>query len=292
MLEFTLQRAAAAERLNSNARPLARQHWQTSLASATLLISSPQHWQTSLASATLTSTSGPRPLTPDPWMITLTRAQVREVDRLAVERFEMSSLVLMENAGRGAADLLCSFEPSGVVVVCCGKGNNGGDGFVIARHLDLRGLAVRVLLFANPAELTGDAAANFRILKHCGVAIESFAPPVDPVHLAECLADAAWIVDALLGTGAVGEPRPPYADAIAAINNSGKPVLAIDLPSDLDCDTGAPSRNTIRAAHTATFVAAKPGFLVAGAGEFVGRLHVLNIGAPRQLVELVATLGQ
>ena len=91
----------------------------------------------------------------------LTRRQVREVDRRAVEDYGMSGLVLMENAGRGVADKLCELGVGGLVVVCCGRGNNGGDGFVIARHLDLRRIAVKVLLLAEPAELTGDAAANF-----------------------------------------------------------------------------------------------------------------------------------
>src|SRR5207249_245677 len=139
---------------------------------------------------------------------------------------------------------------------------NGGDGFVVARHLDLRRLPVSVLLFADPAELTGDAAANFQILKKCGVPIIEFADPVDVARLDGELARAAWIVDALLGTGATGEPRPPYDQAIARINAAGKPVLAVDLPSGLDCDTGQPARQTIRATHTCTFVAAKPGFFV------------------------------
>ncbi len=220
-------------------------------------------------------------------MVTLTRAQLREVDRLAIERFGMSGLVLMENAGRGVADVLCGLDPRGPIVICCGKGNNGGDGFVIARHLDLRGLSVRVLLFANPAELTGDAAANYHILKTCGAAIETFTVPVDAERLSQRLRDADWIVDALLGTGATGEPRSPYAEAIAAINASGKPVVAVDLPSGLDCDTGAAARNAVRAAHTCTFVAAKPGFFVPTAKPYVGQLHVLDIGAPRQILDLV-----
>ena len=99
------------------------------------------------------------------------------------------------------------------------------------------------------------------------------------------LAGAAWVVDALLGTGAQGEPRPPLAAAIDAINASGVPVLAVDLPSGLDCDTGQPAQNTIRAAHTCTFVAQKPGFLAAGAAAFTGPVTVVEIGAPRQLVE-------
>ena len=105
---------------------------------------------------------------------TQTRDQVRAVDRRAIDVYGFSGLVLMENAGRGVADVLCRLGIAGPVVICCGKGNNAGDGFVIARHLDLRGHAVRVLLWAEPEELTGDAAANFRILAKTDVPIEVF----------------------------------------------------------------------------------------------------------------------
>jgi NAD(P)H-hydrate epimerase len=219
--------------------------------------------------------------------LTLNREQSRLVDRLAAEEFGLSGLVLMENAGRGVADVLCGLGIAGPVVICCGKGNNAGDGFVIARHLDLRGHAVRVLLWAEPAELTGDAAVNFQILQKIAVPIEIFGDRRDPERLAELLADAAWIVDALLGTGARGEPRPPLDAVIDQLNAAAAPKLAVDLPSGLDCDTGLAARHTIRATETCTFVAAKPGFSVPGAEKYVGRLHVLNIGAPRQVLERV-----
>jgi NAD(P)H-hydrate epimerase len=215
----------------------------------------------------------------------LDRKQVREVDRRAVAEYGLSGLVLMENAGRGVADKLCQLGVDGLVLICCGKGNNGGDGLVIARHLDLRRLPVKVLLFADATELTGDAAVNFHIVQKCGVPIEVVLDPVDTARLDREFAPAEWIVDALLGTGATGEPRPPYDRAIARINASGKPIVAVDLPSGLDCDTGQPAANTIRAAHTCTFVAAKPGFFAVGADQFTGQVHVLDIGAPRKLVE-------
>ena len=101
------------------------------------------------------------------------------------------------------------------------------------------------------------------------------------------MADAAWIIDALLGTGARGEPRPPLDAVIDQLNAAPAPKLAIDLPSGLDCDTGIAARHTIRATQTCTFVAAKPGFFTPGAEQYVGRLHVLDIGAPRQVIERV-----
>ncbi len=194
--------------------------------------------------------------------LVLTRNQVRQLDRRAIQEYGISGLVLMENAGRGTADVLCGLlsKPSpigrgqgeGAVVIVCGKGNNGGDGFVIARHLGLRGIDVRVLLLADPKDLTGDAAANYQIIAKAGLRIVPFA--------ASEIAGATWLVDAMLGTGATGEPKPPLAESIDAMNASGVPILAVDVPSGLDCDTGAAAKHTIRASHTCTFVAAKPGF--------------------------------
>src|SRR5262245_25447385 len=187
----------------------------------------------------------------------LTRAQVREIDRRAIEEYGVPGVVLMENAGRGAAEVLLSLGVGGPAVICCGKGNNGGDGLVIARHLDNRGVGVRVLLFARPDELTGDAAANYRIIERSGL------PIVIEPDLGTLLAErsaATWVVDALFGTGLTGAVRPPFNGIIAAINGSGRPVLAVDIPSGLDCDTGLSPGPTVRAAHTVTFVAEKVGF--------------------------------
>jgi NAD(P)H-hydrate epimerase len=218
---------------------------------------------------------------------TLTREQSRRVDRVATEEFGLSGLVLMENAGRGVADVLCGLAVAGPVVICCGKGNNAGDGFVVARHLDIRGHVVRVLLWADPAELTGDAETNFRILKKTDLPLEIFGNCHDPQRLAALLAGGAWIVDALLGTGARGEPRAPLDAVIDQLNAAATPKLAIDLPSGLDCDTGMAARHTIRATETCTFVAAKTGFFATGAEKYLGRLHVLDIGAPRQVIDRV-----
>jgi NAD(P)H-hydrate epimerase len=224
---------------------------------------------------------------------TITRQQAREVDRRAIDEYGMTGLVLMENAGRGAVDLLCRLAENqpggrlGRVAVCCGKGNNAGDGFVMARHLDLRGTDVRVLVWADPAELTGDASANFQILRHTGVPIEVFGNRHDATRLAEQLVDVEWIVDALLGTGARGEPRSPLDAVIDQLNASAAKRLAVDLPSGLDCDTGAAAQHTIRASETCTFVAEKRGFMTPGAEQYTGRVHVLDIGAPRRLVEEV-----
>lgn len=219
-------------------------------------------------------------------MRTLNRQQVRDVDRRAIEEYGLPGLVLMENAGRGVADVLCREGIAGEVVICCGRGNNAGDGFVIARHLDLRGHAVRVFLWSDPAKLTGDAAANYAVIARAKLPIEVISADDDPVaRLSSALTGAAWAVDALLGTGATGEPRAPLDQVIEMLNASPVPILAVDLPSGLDCDTGVAARRTVRARITCTFVAAKPGFFTPGAEQYTGRVELLDIGAPRRLIE-------
>lgn len=215
----------------------------------------------------------------------LSREASRKVDQVAIEQFGMSGLVLMENAGRGCVDTLCALSIAGPVVVCCGKGNNAGDGFVIARHLDLRGFSAKVLLWCDPEAIGGDAKANFEILQKTDVPIIVFGEQHEPESLAEHLDGADWIVDALLGTGAKGDPRPPLDAVIQILNQQPAKRLAVDVPSGLDCDSGQPSAITFRADHTCTFVAPKLGFQSPAAQPFVGTLHVIDIGAPRQIVE-------
>jgi NAD(P)H-hydrate epimerase len=205
--------------------------------------------------------------------------------------YGLPGIVLMENAGRGVAEVLKGLGAAGPVAICCGKGNNGGDGFVIARHLDLAGIAVKVLLWADAAELAGDAGTNYRVAARGGLPIVEFGQGHDPQRLTGELARAEWIVDALLGTGARGEPRPPLGAVIDQLNASGVPILAVDVPSGLDCDTGVPARHAIRARHTCTFVAAKPGFLVPGAAAYTGRVHVVGIGVPRKVLDEVQAGG-
>src|SRR5262249_6738255 len=180
-------------------------------------------------------------------------------DRRASEEFGVPGVVLMENAGRGVAVQMRKYNPKRRrVVVCCGKGNNGGDGFVVARHLDNFGWPVKILLFAKPSELNGDAAVMFEIVKRSGVALEYI--PLDGLrtedHLNEELTmfDDGWLVDALFGTGLSGTVREPFARVIAAMNASPAPVLAVDIPSGLDCDTGQPLGITVRADVAVPFI--------------------------------------
>jgi NAD(P)H-hydrate epimerase len=215
----------------------------------------------------------------------LAREQVRALDRRAIQEFGLPGVVLMENAGRGAADVLLRLGVRGRVLICCGKGNNGGDGYVIARHLDNHHVPVRVLLFARPEELTGDAAVHYQVIARSGLDVQVWAGAVEEEALAAEIAAAEWVVDALFGTGLTGAVREPLDRVIAAVNGGRARVLAVDIPSGLDADTGQPLGPCVRAEHTVTFAALKKGFAEPAARAWLGQVHLVDIGVPRVLLE-------
>jgi hydroxyethylthiazole kinase-like uncharacterized protein yjeF len=216
----------------------------------------------------------------------LTSEQVRALDESAAREFRMPSLVLMENAGRSCADLLESLGIDGPVVIVCGRGNNGGDGLVLARHLDLRGYAVRIMLVGDFASCSPDAAANLAIVQRSRLPLCHIEElPRDESRLESALVGAAWIVDALLGIGARGNPRPPLAAVIERMNALPARKFAIDVPSGLDANTGQPGHPTFRADITCSFVAPKAGFQAPSAAHCLGEVRIADIGAPRTLVE-------
>ncbi|NLX57504.1 MAG: NAD(P)H-hydrate epimerase [Phycisphaerae bacterium] len=216
----------------------------------------------------------------------MTRDEVREFDRRAIEELGVPGLVLMENAGRQAADaaerMLRAAHGRRALIVA-GRGNNGGDGFVIARHLLTRGYEVHVLLAADPAQIVGDAATNLAVLEPLGIDVRRLPEAAATARAAVLLAteDADLVVDALLGTGLRGDVREPHLSAIEAMNASGRLILAVDIPSGLDADTGCPLGAAVMAHTTVTFAAAKTGFSSPEAREFVGELVVADIGVPR-----------
>lgn len=221
-------------------------------------------------------------------MTHLSRTAVREIDRRAIDEFGLPGIALMENAGRGAAERIHAHASPGTAVILCGKGNNGGDGYVIARHLELLGWQVAVLTAVPLADLSGDAAINAEVAKRSGIAISCLAD-ADQAQWREAIGKATVLVDALLGTGASNAPRGVIATAIEAINevrsaNDACTACAIDLPSGLDCDTGRAAGVCVRADLTVTFVAPKLGFKEPTAAPFLGRIEVVSIGAPACLL--------
>ncbi|MDD5308097.1 MAG: NAD(P)H-hydrate dehydratase [Deltaproteobacteria bacterium] len=218
----------------------------------------------------------------------MTRAQMREYDRLASARFGVPGIVLMENAGRGAARVAAAMVGGRRrVAVVCGPGNNGGDGFVAARHLAAMGFEVRVLLAAAREAIKGDALANLAILEASGEAIENASGAIAAPRLAEC----DLVVDALLGTGVSRKVEGPLADLIDAVNASGVRVLALDVPSGLDADTGRPCGVAVRATATCTFGHLKRGLVVHPGVDLAGRIHVVPLGAPAAVTEMAGIDG-
>jgi NAD(P)H-hydrate epimerase len=228
----------------------------------------------------------------------LNRHEARQVDRIAIDQYGISGLVLMENAGRDSARWILSHFPPGNVCILCGKGNNGGDGYVIARHIDAAKIDtdrskatepaaasnwnVRIVSVVDPAELVGDAAVNQNIAERSGIDI---TVAQTGQSLSDAMSHADIIVDCLLGTGASGDPRGPMADAIRIANASTAKRVAIDLPSGLDCDTGVTGDPTFQADATLTFVAPKIGFDTPAARQVIGRMVTIAIGVPSRLLE-------
>ena len=231
-------------------------------------------------------------------MPALTRQQSREIDRLAVEKYAMPSILLMENAARSAAEVILDvieelgeehyFKGEAVgVAILCGGGNNGGDGYAIARHLFNAGIEVAVFAVVHPEKLTGDAAAMAQIVRRMDLGPEFMLDADSVKSRAAELAEADILVDALLGTGFTGDVRGHLVDVIRLMNQlreDGATTVAIDVPSGLDCDTGRPSNATVEADVTVTFVAEKVGFTKPGAEKFTGRIVEADIGAPAQLL--------
>lgn len=210
------------------------------------------------------------------------RDEVRQVDSIAINEYGISGLVLMENAGRGAAERIAAWcDPADAVRILCGPGNNAGDGYVIARHLELLGFAVDLVALVPPEKLSGDASANAMIAQRSGIPI---ATAESVSELEQSINGNHVLVDCLLGTGAKGAPRGLYHDAVRLANATDRKRVAIDLPTGLDCDTGQPSEMTFRADLTITFVAAKDGFQNPDAAPFLGHVETVGIGVPRVLL--------
>lgn len=230
-------------------------------------------------------------------MLTLTRNQIRNVDRIAINELGIPGVVLMENAGRAVAEetlKLLAREPALLAAaVLCGGGNNGGDGYVIARHLHNAGVHVTVFHAAEPSRSGGDAAVNRTIVEKMGLPCRDILDSAQLAAAEPDLAKADVLVDALLGTGFSGDVRPHLAAIIRRCNalaQQGRKVVAVDVPSGLDCDTGRAADPTIRADLTVTFVAAKTGLLSDQAKAYADRVVVASIGAPPELIAKVRAL--
>lgn len=214
----------------------------------------------------------------------VTAEQMRELDRKAIEERGIAGLTLMENAGRAVADAayrMTEDVPERPIAIVCGCGNNGGDGFVASRHLADMGREVRVVLAAARSEVSGDARDNLLRLETSGIALDEIQ---DAAAAGQLITHAGLIVDALLGTGLSGKVRGLVGKLIEAINDSGKPVLAVDIPSGLNSDSGEPLGMAVRAKETVTMGLPKLGLILHPGADYAGRLTVADIGFPSDLV--------
>ncbi|MBI3306908.1 MAG: NAD(P)H-hydrate epimerase [Candidatus Omnitrophica bacterium] len=240
----------------------------------------------------------------------MTAKQMQDIDQRAISDYGIPSLLLMENAGRGVAELIISMSSPNVVVgdqhsgfpptpqggycveacgndkkviVFCGKGNNGGDGLVAARHLHNRGFGVYVILLARPENLKEDPAVNFRILLKMKIpylvaeensTAEDFLPVIEKTDV---------VLDALFGVGLERPVTGVYAEAIKAINQAGRNVVAIDLPSGLHSDSGEVLGVAVKASMTATLAIPKQGLFQSRGPDLAGKICVVDIGLPKEL---------
>ena len=222
----------------------------------------------------------------------VTRAQVRELDRCAIEDHGIPSMVLMENAGRACAfqalRMLAEADNDVPVVVVCGAGNNGGDGFVIARTLENHGRAARVFFAASEAKLSegsDDLRTNAELWTRSGGTITTLDSDQGRTELQRALEGAPLLIDALFGTGLSKELRTEARELIEMLRDSKVRTLAVDLPSGLDADTGEVLGSALPAEVTITFAACKVGLTYAMGPELAGQVYVAEIGIPRVLLE-------
>jgi len=214
--------------------------------------------------------------------VVMSRDEVRAFDAWAINELGIPGAVLMENAGRSCAELIkekLADAAKPKVCIFCGTGNNGGDGYVIARHLLNSGFEVVVVICGDRGKIKGDAKINLDILEGLGQQVEQLNLDDDVTgQVGSFTGGAGMLVDAIFGTGLSGQLNSKYKALIESINSRGCPIVAVDIPSGLDCDTGEPLGAAVKADYTVTFVAVKKGFNSAKAKAYTGEVFVASIG--------------
>ncbi len=220
----------------------------------------------------------------------VTASEMQRMDRETIESFGLPGRLLMENAGRGATaffiENLCPMCGD-TIGVMAGRGNNGGDGFVMARYLHQKGLSVKVFLLSDPKQVVGDARLNLDLLAPLNIEVIHLPDQAAFEAATALLAEPTMWIDALLGTGLNADVRGYFKAAIAFLNAAAKPIFAVDIPSGLNADTGQVQGFCVKADATATFAFAKVGHLLHPGVQHTGRLKVIDIGIPAHIVEKV-----
>jgi NAD(P)H-hydrate epimerase len=215
----------------------------------------------------------------------VTTQQIKNIDRRAIRAFGIPGMVLMENAAAAVMTAMEKFFDGlqGVRVgIICGKGNNGGDGLALARRLRISGVPVRIALLSSFGELKGEAKANLSILRKMDLEIVQNA---SSRSLADIVGWSDVLVDALLGVGLSSPLKGAYAQAVAMINSSGRPVVAIDMPTGIDADTGGVMGTAIKADLTVTMAFLKRGHVLYPGAEYAGTVRVADLGIPAEVAE-------
>lgn len=208
-------------------------------------------------------------------MCAISVSQAQAFDRHAQEKLGIPSFILMENAGRGVAEeAAVMLGKKKRVAVVCGVGNNGGDGLVAARHLLNSGKQVSIYIIGKRSKLKADPRTNFTVLSRMKARIRW----VRSLHDLKGIGNSDLIIDAIFGIGLSSEVRKPYSEIIDLLNRSRKPILAVDVPSGLDADTGKVMGTAVKARRTVTFVALKKGFSRADGPKHCGKVMVRDIG--------------
>jgi len=220
---------------------------------------------------------------PVPKFMRITAEEIRRMDQSAIQDYSIPSLLLMENAGRSVCDVIFrEYKPCKVLIVA-GKGNNGGDGLVAARHLANHGFLIQVLLLDEPSQLKADPLLNFSILRKMNIPL-SVMGTIPEEKLSGLFQDSELVVDAIFGVGIHSPVRGIFEKAIRAINGCQRPVVSIDIPSGLDTDTGEVHGVAVKASKTVTLTLPKRGLFEGEGRQYAGEIEVVDIGMPRELL--------
>ena len=221
-----------------------------------------------------------------------TAAEMKAIDRTAIEKYDVPAALLMENAGAAVAKEIFKSVKFGNAIVVAGYGNNGGDGFVIARLLLKKGFSVSVLLAGRPRPFSNETGNNFKTLLDAGCAPRAIYDVASMEKAFAGLPRCGLIVDALFGIGIKGPLDAFYIALIEKINSSGANIIAVDLPSGLDADEGTPCPSAVRASKTITFGLPKAGFNNEASKSYTGEVIVADIGIPSAAVDDVLSMTE
>lgn len=218
-------------------------------------------------------------------MRSVTAEEMRRLDERTATEFLIPTLLLMENAGRSVADHVRAHFSRCSVVFLIGAGNNGGDGLVAARYLHQYGFSISILLLSRPEQFKGDALINFQIASRLKLSMTILGAGHTLVEIVRLCGEGDLLIDAIFGTGLSRTVEGIYETAIQAMNQSGKPVVSIDIPSGLHADTGETLGVAVQAQTTITLALPKKGLTLLSGPKTAGKIEIVDIGIPREILQ-------